>query len=243
MLTNDYLSVLTEGLTGIAASQRQKIEAAAGIVCDVLCEDGLIYVFGCGHSHMLAEETFYRAGGLACVYPIFEETLMLHRSASFSSKLERSAGIAGPLLDRYPVTRKDAMICVSTSGINAVPVEMAAAAAKRGMKVIGVTSMEYAEDEPRNPMGKHLYEVCDVWLDNGAPHGDACLQPEGLPVRMTPVSTVFSAFLINAILAEAAERALQRGVKPPVFLSGNVEGGPEYNKKLLEKYRSRIPCL
>ena len=88
MLLDDYAAVLTATIEFIRTSQRDKILASAQFVKSTLERDGLIYVFGCGHSHILAEETFYRAGGLACVAPIFDETLMLHQSASESSRLE-----------------------------------------------------------------------------------------------------------------------------------------------------------
>ena len=243
MLMNDYARILTDGITNIAESQSEKIEEAATLLCDTLCHDGLIYVFGCGHSHMLAEETFYRAGGLACVYPLFNEPLMLHESASLSSHLERESGWAEKVLSPCVFGPHDALICVSTSGVNGVPVEVAAEARRRGVKVIGITSSAYDEDAPRNAENMHLWEVCDVWADNAAPHGDACLQPVGLPVKMTPTSTVFSAFIINSMLAQAVQMALARGVEPPVFLSGNIEGGHEYNRKLIERYKSRVPCL
>lgn len=243
MLMNDYAAILTEGIEKIARTQAGKICAAAELIADTLCADGLIYVFGCGHSHMLAEETFYRAGGLACVYPIFNEPMMLHESASYSSMLERDSGKAEEVLKGLPLTSADVLLCVSTSGVNGVPVEVAVEAQKRGVKVIGITSSAYLEDAPRNALSKHLGEVCDVWADNMAPHGDACLQPDGLSVKMTPTSTVFSAFIINSMLAQAVEKALAKGVEPPVFLSGNIEGGHEYNRRLIDRYNSRVPCL
>ena len=64
----------------------------------VLVRDGLIYVFGCGHSHIPAEEAFYRAGGLANVAPVFYESLMLHEGAAESSRLEKQPGLAQEVL-------------------------------------------------------------------------------------------------------------------------------------------------
>lgn len=98
MLTDDYASVLEKTIENIRLGQRQKILASAEIISNVISADGLIYVFGCGHSHILAEETFYRAGGLACVSPVFYEPLMLHESASESSRLEKQSGLAEKLL-------------------------------------------------------------------------------------------------------------------------------------------------
>lgn len=243
MLTENYADILTAAISKISREQREKILAAAKLAADCILADGLIYVFGCGHSHILAEETFYRAGGLACVCPIFYEPLMLHESASLSSKLEKESGHAEAILDDYSFSAADILICVSTSGINGVPVELAAAAKEKGQRVIGIASDAYLAQPPRNALGLHLQQVCDVCIDNGAPHGDACLNPRGLPVSMTPVSTVTGAFIINSILAEAVGFCLDRGVEPPVYLSGNIPGGSEHNKAIIAHFKPRIRSL
>ena len=127
MLIDDYAVILKETIDTIRETQREKILQAAILVKEVIQKDGLIYVFGCGHSHMIAEETFYRAGGLACVAPVFCEPLMLHESAYLSSRLEKADGYYETLLRSVRFSEKDMLICVSSSGVNAVPVEYAAA--------------------------------------------------------------------------------------------------------------------
>lgn len=243
MLIDEYASVLTGVIETIREGQREKILEAARQVKRVIENDGLIYVFGCGHSHMLSEETFYRAGGLACVAPVFCEPLMLHESASESSRLEKKDGYFEALLSTADITEKDMLICVSSSGVNSVPVEYADAARKRGVYVAGIASDAYLSQVPHNPLGKHLQDVCSVCIDNSVPHGDACLQPEGLPVKMTPVSTVASTFIINCILAEGTRLALEAGLEVPVYMSGNIPGGADYNKALIERYKPRIKSL
>ena len=243
MLFNQYAQIAKTAIDSICQKQEDKILQAARMVRDVLAADGLIYVFGCGHSHLLAEETFYRAGGLACVHPIVNEPLMLHESASHSSHLEKEKGLADSVLAPYTFTDKDVLIVASTSGINGVPVEVAVEAKSRGVKVIGIASDAYLNQAPRNLHNAHLQQVCDVCVDNAAPHGDACLQPQGLPVKMTPISTVTGAYIINSILAEATQLALDAGVEVPVYLSGNIPGGAEFNEALIRRYKPRIHCL
>lgn len=243
MLLDQYADILTASIRRIQDNQKEKILDAANLVSRTICADGLVYVFGCGHSHLLAEETFYRAGGLACVHPIVNEPLMLHESASHSSFLEKQKGMAAEVLAPYSFTDKDVLIVASSSGINGVPVEVAAEAKNRGVKVIGISSDAYLSQTPRNLLNVHLQNVCHVCIDNAVPHGDACLQPEGLPVKMTPISTVTGAYIINSILAEATQLALNAGAQVPVYLSGNIPGGAEYNEALIERYKPRIHCL
>lgn len=243
MLLDDYAAILTATIELIRTSQRDKILSAAQFVKNTIEKDGLIYVFGCGHSHILAEETFYRAGGLACVAPIFDEPLMLHQSASESSRLEKKDGYFKSISQADSLTEKDMLICVSSSGINSVPVEFASSIREKGIPVVGISSDNYLSQAPHNTASKHLQEVCDVCIDNAVPHGDACLQPEGLPIKMTPVSTVASTYIINSILAEGTQMALNEGICVPIYLSGNIPGGAEYNQSLIERYRKRIKCL
>lgn len=243
MLYEQYADRITQAIGAICRDQSGKILQAAQMVRDVLARDGLIYVFGCGHSHILAEETFYRAGGLVNVAPILYPPLMLHEGAAMSSHLEKQPGLAETVLRGYDITEKDMLFCLSTSGINAVPVEVAEAVRSRGVPTVAICSSAYFDQPSRSPDGKHLYEVADLWLDNMAPHGDACLQPEGSPIKTTPLSTITGAFLLNAILAEGMQLALNDGVRVPAYISGNIPGGAERNRSLIEAYQPRIRHL
>ena len=238
-----YRNTINCCIDSVLQSQASSLNKSSSLISQTIKKDGLIYIFGCGHSHILAEECFYRAGGLACVAPIFYEPLMLHESASLSSKLEKQSGLAGEVLAQYQLTKNDLLICISTSDKNAVPVELAAAVQKMGIPVIGISSSAYFDDEVHNSEGKHLHEVCDVWIDNLAEHGDACLHLQGSPVAMAPTSTIAGAFILNSILAEGAQMALDDGADVPIYLSGNIPGGAEYNKSLIERYSARIKHL
>lgn len=243
MLFDDYARILTETIEQIRSEQREKILAAAEIVSDSLSHGGLIRVFGCGHSHMLAEETFYRAGGLAPVSPVFYEPLMLHESASESSRLEKTEGLAEKVFETVRYGEHDVLFCVSTSGVNAAPVEFAQLTRDANIPVIGISSDEYLTQKPKNKLGLHLQQVCTLCINNYAPRGDACLKLEGREVGMTPVSTVSSTYIINSVLAEAVRIAAEKGVDVPLYRSGNVPGGAERNKALIERYKPLIPCL
>lgn len=243
MLLDQYASHIISAIESIRTNQKEKILQAARIVSSVLAADGLIYVFGCGHSHILSEETFYRAGGLACVAPIFYPPLMLHEGAAESSLLEKQPGLAAEVLKNCRLTGKDMLFCLSTSGINAVPVELAEAVRSQRIPTVAICSSAYFDQPARSVSGKHLYEVADLWIDNEAPHGDACLLPRGAAIKTTPLSTITGAFILNSILVEGTQLALVEGVDVPIYLSGNIPGGAERNKALIDRFQPRIPHL
>lgn len=243
MLLHQYAEHITAALNAIEKQEKDKILQAAQIVRRVLAADGLIYVFGCGHSHMLCEETFYRAGGLANVAPILYPPLMLHEGAAESSRLEKQQGLAETVLAGYAPTPRDMLFCLSTSGINAVPVETAQKARAMGLPVVAICSAAYFNQPANTADGKHLHEVCNLWIDNQAPHGDACLHPKNAPVSITPLSTITGIYILNSILAEGIQLALTDGVDVPIYVSGNVPGGAQRNQALIRRFQPRIRHL
>src|SRR3990172_9005440 len=149
-----YFAAILALETRVIDGQRDLLMRVAETMADTILRDGRIYVFGTGHSHMLAEEAHFRAGGLAPVIPIFLPSLMLHESATLSGRIERMAGIAESLLDRYRPHTGDMLFVFSNSGVNATPVEMAQAAQVRGLTVVSVCSIAYARVAPLSPIGK-----------------------------------------------------------------------------------------
>ena len=235
-----YYEQIVHILGQIKDTQAERICSAARMVADVIKADGIIYVFGCGHSHLIGLDCFYRAGGLANVSAMLDTDLMLHNGAAKSSVMEKMPGIAESILERYCITEKDMLIVISTSGKNAVPVEMAQAASKRGIKNISVVSSAYFADKKDLPM---LYECSDMYIDNCVPHGDAVMEITDSEAKMGSVSTAASSFILQSILLEGAELAAKEGARIPVYRSGNVEGGAEYNKTLILEYLPRIKHL
>lgn len=222
--------------------EREKIKRAGVCAADTIEKGGLIHVFGCGHSHMVGEELFYRAGGLAAVDSIFEESAMLHSGARKSSRIERMSGYARLVMEQYSVEKGDCLIICSSSGINSFPIEMAEEAGKHGAVVIGITSSEYFGDKSRDKEGRHLADLCDFFIDNHVPHGDAVVDVKG-GTKAGPVSSISSFFIANEIILETCEELLKRGIEPPIFKSGNIPGGDEHNERIMKKYAHRIKHL
>lgn len=114
-----YLSNLRSLLTKLSRNH-ESLEAAAQLIAKSIAKNGLIHLFGTGHSHILAEEMFYRAGGLGAVNPILEEDLMLHISASGSTEFERRADLADQILEKQSINANDVFILISNSGGNSL---------------------------------------------------------------------------------------------------------------------------
>lgn len=230
-------------LDDVAASQADAIDQAVTAVVRAVKAGGIIYLFGTGHSHMLAEEGHYRAGGFAPVTPILVTNLMIHESATASSRYERLPGLAPIIFSRYNPTEKDVLFIFSNSGVNAVPVEMALTAQRAGVTVIGVLSRQYCSQAPLSPVGKRLYEVVDVIIDNQTPPGDALVEIGQSGLRSGAASSIVGAFLLNAILTEAVCRLSAEGEDPPVYISSNMPGAAEHNASLLQRFKPHNPHL
>jgi uncharacterized phosphosugar-binding protein len=229
-----YIDVVGRLVARLGTEEWPNIVAGARLVADAIAGGRLVHVFGTGHSHMLAEELFYRAGGLVRVSPILFEGLMLHASAPLSTSLERLHGLAGALLLDHPVEAGDVLVIASNSGGNAVTSELAQRVRAEGASVIAVTSLRYATSaKARQADLPRLHELADVVIDNGGAVGDASVEIEGLDRKVAPTSTVVGAAILNAMVAEAVHLLVERGTVPDVYTSSNTEGGDEANAAYL----------
>ncbi len=243
MYYQQYFKQVGRVLEEIFSTETERIEQAGRMLYETLRQDGMLYAFGSGHSHMLAEELFYRAGGLAAVCPIFDTAAMLHEAAAKSSQLERTSGYAPHLMERYPIGPKDCLLIVSTSGINPLPIEMAECARARGAKVIGLSSLVYMGNPSRHAEGKHLPDVCDVCVDTHVPMGDALVPVRSDGTKAGPVSSIAAISIAHCIVLHACELLRADGIEPRVFLSGNRPGSDEYNIEILRDYMPRVRSL
>jgi uncharacterized phosphosugar-binding protein len=238
-----YMDAVRERLDSIACQQLEAIDRAAAAIVKAVEADGQVYLFGTGHSHMLAEEGHYRAGGLAAVCPILHSSLMLHEGSVISTKMERMNGLGPAVLSSYRPTSKDVLVIFSNSGVNAVPVETALAAKEIGMTLIAVVAQDYAAQVPAGPSGKKLTDIADIVLDNHGVAGDSLVELAGNGLRVGPFSTIAGAFIWNAVLTEVVWRMSEQGVTPPIYISANMPGAREHNTALVEQYRTRNPHL
>ena len=243
-MNKDYLKNIYALLEKLENTQEDVIDQVAAVCADCIQSGGLLYFFGTGHSHMICEEPFYRAGGLACVCPILETDLMLHEGASKSSGYERLEGLGNLVVSNTNLQKGDVLFIISNSGRNCAVIDAAIEAKKRGAITVAITSMNHTTRvTSRHSSGKNLYQVCDYVLDNGGEVGDASVLLPGMEQKIAPTSSVLDITLVNLILVNTVELLLQKGVVPPVFLSANTDAGDEANKAVLKTYKPRIPSL
>jgi len=236
-----YMNAVNGVLDQIMETQMDAVEKAAAIVAKAVAGDGLLYTFGTGHSHVTAEDLTYRAGGLIAVDAILERSLTGHEKVAQSEYMERVEGIAKVIWNYYEITPRDALIVISNSGRNAAPIEMAMLAKEHGVPVIGVTSLAHSQGTTsRHSSGHKMYEFCDVVVDNLCPKGDCLLSLGGLEQPVGAGSSVATLFILNMIITQAVQNLLDMGVEPPVGMSGNLDGSYEYNKRFIDRYKSRI---
>jgi len=238
-----YLETTIKLLTRILDEEGDAISRAAGMIADAIEAGNNIFGFGCTHSSLPIQDLVYRAGGLMLVNPIYGPGIAALdvKPTTISSAMEQMPGYAKVILDTSPIKPGDVLILVSVSGRNAVPIELAELAKERGIKVIGVTSREYSESvTSRHATGKKMHDFADLVLDNKAPKGDAVLSSEKVPQKFNPVSGVTSTALLQTLIAATVEELVRRDIVPPVFLAANVDGGADYNARLLAQYREHI---
>jgi uncharacterized phosphosugar-binding protein len=217
-----------------------QLEPAIAAVVAAVQADRLVYVFGTGHSHLLALDLHYRAGGPAYVVPVLDERLMLHQGAMASTDRERMSGAAAEALSRYPLVAGDVVIIISNSGVNAAPVEAADLAKSLGARVIALTSRAYSQAAARGR--PTLASRADIVIDNALPPGDALVALPASGLKAGPGSTAVGAAILQALFAEAAARLAVAGV-PLIFLSANMPGAAENNRELVARYGPRNPHL
>jgi uncharacterized phosphosugar-binding protein len=241
---NRYRNLIVATLDRILQESGTAIDQTVAVVAKALAANHIISFAGSGHSHLIALEAFYRAGGIAQAQAILEPDLMLHLGAQRSTQAEREPGRAADVLARYDITPGDVLFVASNSGRNAYPVELALEGRRLGATVIAITSLAHAKaTRSRHPSGKRLYELADIVLDNAGIYGDAALEIAGHEVSMGPTSTIAGVFLVNAILAEAVETLAAKGIAVDVYESANRQGGEAATEDLIRRWQPRIKGL
>ncbi len=239
-----WLEGATALLERVTATQAEAIERASGWCADAIASDGLVHLFGTGHSRIPVEEMFPRYGSYPGWNPIVELSMTFHtqvvgangqRQAMF---IERTSGLADVILSNFTFGPRDVMIVFSASGLSAVPVEMARGARRRGLRVIAVTSVAQSMSAPPDPhVGSRLLDEADLVLDLCTPEADALCRLDGLDTPVGPTSTIAAVAIVNAIKVRVAELLVERNAMPPVITRATVVGADRSRDLFDQAYR------
>ncbi len=237
-------------LKRIRQTQMAVIEQAAEVCAQAIAGDGLVHLFGTGHSRIFVEEMFPRHGSFPGFHPIVELSLTYHnlvvgsngqRQAMF---LEHVEGFGQVILRNFVFARPDCFLIFSNSGVNQVVVDVALEAKRQGLPVMAVVSLEHCTHTPAaHSSGQKLIDVADLVIDNCTPGGDALVTVDGLADPVGPGSTIGAAAVTNALKCRVAEKLTQMG-KPPIVLTSSYFIGAEASKQRFDAcyddYRARV---
>ncbi|MEJ7754480.1 MAG: SIS domain-containing protein [Candidatus Limnocylindrales bacterium] len=231
-------------LEKVATSQAEAIEEASSWCAEAIAADGLVHLFGTGHSRIPVEEMFPRYGSYPGFNPMVELSMTFHtqvvgangqRQAMY---IERMPGLAEVILSNFGYGPSDVMMVFSASGLTAVPVEMARGARARGLRVIAVTSVAQSMSaEADEAAGARLLDEADLVIDLCTPPADALSDIDGLDTPVGPGSTLAAVAIVNAIKVRVAELLVERGAMPPVITRASVVGAERSRTLFDQAYR------
>lgn len=201
-------------------------------MADTIEKGGIIQSFGSGHSYGNALEISGRAGG-------FIQTKIINEPSRGS--YEMIEGVGTQFMKHLDLRKDDTLVLISNSGRNPLGIEIAMGAKELGLHMIVVTAYEIASTSTsRHSSGKMLHEFADVILDNRSIFGDSCIEVEQLPVKVGGTSLYTGCMLLDCAVLDALDILLEKGIVPPVYMSANVDGGPQFNQTYLDMYKDRL---
>lgn len=242
-MTSPYIARIHQLLDQMLAVNADQLHIATARLARTITAGGIIHAFGSGHSSLLAQEIFHRAGGLAPINAMLDANLTIF-GTSRPTMLERTEGYAASLFVNHDVHAGEVILVMSNSGINPVPIEVAAEASRRGLFTIAVGSRAAnADAASRHSSGNTLFDVADLVLDTCVPRGDALQRVGDTGLAIGAASTILGSALLNELMIATASLLAQQGDAPPVFTSQNIPGGDEANADLMARYSPRIPLM
>ena len=237
-------------LDELASTQAEAIETASQWSAEAIAADGLVHLFGTGHSRIPVEEMFPRYGSYPGFNPIVELSMTFHtqvvgangqRQAMF---IERMPGLAEVILNNFTFGPSDVMMIFSAGGTTAVPVEFARGSRARGLRVIAVTSVQQSMSAEIDPVvGSRLLDEADLVIDLCTPHADAMVDIAGLDTPVGPGSTISAVAIVNSIKVRTAQLLTEKGAMPPVLTRGSVVGSERSRVLFDEAYREHARRL
>jgi uncharacterized phosphosugar-binding protein len=227
---------LAEYVDRVATDNPAEIRQAAEAIAATGSTGGLVRPTGAGHSLVAVLETFFRAGGLAFVRPIWHPRVLPLYGARAATAAEREEGLGAAAAAEANIRAEDTVVVFSNSGANPFPVEVAETAAGVGATVVAVTSRAANEAAPRRATHR-LIDVASIVIDTLVPPGDATWPPD------TPVTAPVSSLATNTIWTLILRDLYELAPDAARWRSANVSGNDEFNRALVERFSARIPEL
>lgn len=241
----EFVQQIKDLIDKVVETQYKSIDEVSALMVNTIRNGRCIYVFGASHASIIAQEVFYRTGGLVPINPILPSSLMLNtRPVIHTSSMERLEGYGSEVLKTVNVQEGDLLLIHSVSGRNAVAIDMALDAKAKGVKVIALTNLTYSSQvTARHSSNKRLFECADIVIDNCGDFEDSCIELDNFDQKVAPTSTVIGALIVNMLVVQVAEKLLELGIDPPIYHSANVDGGDAFNQLMFEKYKNQIHYL
>lgn len=239
-----YFNAIHELVKEFLEKEEGNLRAAADLVYESIRKDGVWHVFGSGHSALLADELFHRAGGLVPINSLTMAEMSPIVNPAINREIERDEKNAAKILEGHELAAGEVILLISNSGINGISVELAKLAKAKGLQVIALSSLAHSKaSKSRHSSGKKLYELADLVIDSSLPPGDAILgwsMASGKEFRSGASSMVIGAIALHTVESMVVEKFVQENEMPPVLMSANAEGGDEHNHQLEARYHSKI---
>lgn len=235
-LMQNYYQKLQKNMEHVINNESESITKAATLMSTCIQTENKVYFFGTGHSYIVGQEVFARAGGYAGFIPILENELGMNHAFK-STLIERTTEYAEVLLELYPFKKGDVIVMTSNSGRNALLIELGLRLKELGVSIIAITALDASKNSTsRHESGLRLFELADVVLDNRSVYGDASLSHND-EIKTGPTSTIMSCFIVQLLVSAFVQLEVEKGGDVPVFRSSNIDGGDAYNEKLFDHYR------
>lgn len=244
-----FFDNISDIIQKVESEQEGNIQSAADEMCRAIKEDRLIYLFGGGgHTCLVMQELFWRAGGLANLCPMIDFAIHPVTPAYLYLGHERMHGIGDHLVRYYGVGEGDVVLAFHSYGFNPPTIDLALESKKVGATVVGIASSDWQETIPkdfhiRHKSGKNLFDIADICIDNYVPFGDCVINVDGFDKPITGISSIADFYIAHRLEMECVKTCVKNGIDPPVWASANIEGGDEKNEVLRQKYNSRVKFL
>jgi len=205
------MSAALSALTGID----EEIGAAATCLAQAAEQGKMIHVFGVdARAADLEGELFYRAGGLACIDPIYDPAFSNSHGAYRSELCRPLDGLAPKILEYYELIETgDPLILLAFDAASKAFEQAAEWAKAKGLALIAVV--------PEKPVDRSIVSLIDVMICFGQPYKTICMA---------------------AVLNEVMARTLGETPDAEVW-QGDFFPDTQKNRALLERWRWRVRHL